>query len=183
MLSWPLVYVSQCIRSLLPVYPLYGFQGDVFEKQIRLQHYFCLKFFRDCLCLQEQPRLLNLAFKATSSTSPLSSLLTPVPLTLGILRSYWAVSYWWTKELGCRSPLCLGACSFLCPGHSSPIPPSSSLPACLFQSGCLATPWKMFFPRTSHVAESNNQLIFNFDLLAAFNTANTSSLWMHFFFY
>lgn len=48
-------------------------------------------------------------------------------------------------------------------------------------SGLPATPQKVFFPRTSHVDKSNNQL-FQEIYPSSFNTVNTPSLLMYFFF-
>lgn len=65
-----LLLYFRALALSIPVYPAQGFQGDVSETQIRLQHHFRLKFFRDCFCLQEKLKLLDLAFEATRSLSP-----------------------------------------------------------------------------------------------------------------
>lgn len=133
------MYVSQCIGSLLPVYPSYGFQGDVSGKQIRLQHYFCLKFFGDCFCLQEQPGLLNLAFKATRSASPLSSLLTPSPLTPGLTEQFPLMNK------GARLPLTFVPRSPRVPLQQPLLP----RPALLFPARPLSLPLKQHLPRAA----------------------------------
>lgn len=123
MLLWSLG-VSRYFGSI-PVYPLYGYQGDIAETQILLQHHFCLKFFWDCFCLQEKPRLLNRAFKATrphhgSHSSPC---LSPPPKYLVIAEQLPA--YEQARLFLTSVPLNMS--SFLCLRHSSSFLPSSRL--------------------------------------------------------